>query len=76
VVLDTIENARSRRRGTSNACNTCTQRNSAASGARASSAVVIEPIWPRNLVVAASSAAARTILIATLRRRRRRFDTA
>jgi hypothetical protein len=37
VVLETIENARSRRRGTSNACSTCTHRNSAASGARAAS---------------------------------------
>ncbi len=39
IRLETIENARSRRRGTSNACRTCTHRNSAASGIRAASTV-------------------------------------
>ena len=35
ITLDTIENDRSRRRGTSNAWRTCTHRNSDASGMRA-----------------------------------------
>ena len=55
ITLETIENARSRRRGTSNAWSTCTQRNKDARGTRAWST---EPaIW--TLCRKAANAASR-----------------
>ncbi len=55
ITLDTIENARSRRLGTSNACRTWTHRNSDASGTRAWSTEPASWTLCRNAANAASS---------------------
>ena len=55
IRLETIENARSRRRGTSNACRTCTHRNSVASGIRAASTFAAIRTDAKNWPVAARS---------------------
>ena len=55
ITLETIENARSRRRGTSNAWSTCTQRNNDAKGTRAWSTEPASWTLCRNAANAASS---------------------
>ena len=55
ITLETIENARSRRRGTSNAWSTCTQRNNDARGTRAWSTEPASWTLCKNAANAASS---------------------
>jgi hypothetical protein len=74
VVEDTIENARSRRRGTSKAWSTWTHRKSEARGTRAWSTVVSVPTWARKRPKAAISATARTTFSGIDDARRRRYE--
>ncbi len=75
VVEDTIENARSRRRGTSNACNTCTHRNSAARGMRAASTVWAVRTVRTNRSIATSSPSTSPALITRFDRYRRWYES-
>ena len=74
IRLEIIENARSRRRGTSNACSTCTHRKSVASGIRAASTFAAMRTDAKNWPVAARSAAVSTSFSARFARCRRRYE--
>jgi hypothetical protein len=74
ITLETTENARSRRRGTSNAWRTCTQTNSEASGARASSTVCAPPTRRRNAPSATNRPAASATFTPVFRACRRAYE--
>ena len=70
ITLAEIENPRSRRRGTSNECSTCTHRNRDASEVRASSTLFAKRTLCRNAAKAANSATASTTFVPVFDRRR------